>query len=96
MYSDEELRKASRVLKALGNIVRFKILLMLAETKRPLHIEAVARNLGMDYGAVYRHVKVLREANLLEVYEVGRSRVLSPINMDIVKQFIEHAKAIAK
>jgi DNA-binding transcriptional ArsR family regulator len=96
LYSDKELRKASQVLKALSNIVRLKILIMLAETKRPLHIEAVARNLGMDYGAVYRHVKVLKEAHILEVYEVGRSRVLSPSNMELVKQFIEHAKAITK
>jgi DNA-binding transcriptional ArsR family regulator len=69
---------------------------MLDEIKRPLHIEAVARHLGMDYGAVYRHVTVLKDAHLLEIYEVGRSRVLSPTNMDIVKQFIEHAKAIVK
>lgn len=96
MYGDDELKKASRVLKALSNIVRLKILLMLAETKRPLHIEAVARNLGMDYGGVYRHVKVLKEARLLEVYEVGRSRVLSTTNIGLVKQFIEQAKAIAK
>ncbi len=96
MDSDEDLRKVSQVLKALSNIVRLKILIMVAETKRPLHIEAVARNLKMDYGAVYRHVKVLKEARLLEVYEVGRSRVLSPTNMELVKQFVEHAKAIAK
>jgi DNA-binding transcriptional ArsR family regulator len=48
LYSDEELKRVSRVLKALSNSVRLKILLMLAETKRPLHIEAVARNLRMD------------------------------------------------
>jgi DNA-binding transcriptional ArsR family regulator len=69
---------------------------MLAETQRPLHIEAVTRNLEMDYGAVYRHVKVLKEAGLLHVFEVGRSRVLSPINIDLIKQFIENAKAMAK
>jgi DNA-binding transcriptional ArsR family regulator len=96
LYSDEELREASQVLKALSNIVRLKILLMLAATKRPLHIEAIARNLEMDYGAVYRHVEVLEEARLLEIYEVGRSRVLSPINIEFVKQFIENAKTIVK
>jgi DNA-binding transcriptional ArsR family regulator len=48
LYGDEELREVSQVLKALSNIVRLKILIMLAETKRPLHIEAVARNLEMD------------------------------------------------
>jgi DNA-binding transcriptional ArsR family regulator len=96
LYSDKELEEASRILRALSNVVRLKILLMVAETQRPLHIEAVTRNLGMDYGAVYRHVKVLKETGLLQVYEVGRSRVLSPIDIDLVKQFIENAKAIAK
>jgi DNA-binding transcriptional ArsR family regulator len=96
LYSDEELKEASRILKALSNVVRLKILLMLAETQRPLHIEAVTRSLKMDYGAVYRHIKVLKQVGLLQVYEVGRSRVLSPIHMDLVKQFIENAKAIAK
>jgi hypothetical protein len=38
----------------------------------------------------------LKDAYLLEIYEVGRSRVLSPTNIDVVKQFIESAKAIAK
>jgi DNA-binding transcriptional ArsR family regulator len=96
LYNDEELKEVSQVLKALSNVVRLKILLMLADTKRPLHIEAVAQNLGMDYGAVYRHVKVLKDAHLLEVYEVGRSRVLSPTDIELVKQFINHAKAVAK
>jgi DNA-binding transcriptional ArsR family regulator len=96
LYSDKELKEASRILKALSNVVRLKILLMLAETQRPLHIEAVTRNLKMDYGAVYRHIKVLKQVGLLRIYEVGRSRVLSPIHMDLVKQFIENAKVIAK
>lgn len=67
-------------------------MLMLKEAKRPIHIKAAAQHLRMDYGAVYRHIKVLREAGLLEVYEVGRSRVLSPTQVELVDQFIEHAR----
>lgn len=79
---------------ALGNSVRLRILLMLMDSKKPLHITAVAGNLQMDYGGVYRHIEVLREAGLLQIYEVGRSRVLSPLNVELVSDFISKAKAL--
>jgi DNA-binding transcriptional ArsR family regulator len=69
---------------------------MLMDSKKPLHITAVASNLKMDYGGVYRHVEVLRNAGLLQVYEVGRSRVLSPLNMEITRDFITKAKNFSK
>jgi DNA-binding transcriptional ArsR family regulator len=46
----------------------------------------------MDYGGVYRHVEVLRDAGLIQVYDVGRSRVLSPLNAELIKDFIAKAK----
>lgn len=81
---------------ALGNTVRLRILLMLMDSKKPLHITAVASNLKMDYGGVYRHVEVLRNAGLLQVYEVGRSRVLSPLNVENTRDFIARAKNYSK
>lgn len=84
----------SGVFSALGNPTRIKILLLIGETKRPLHIKAVSKALRMDYAAIYRHVQVLQENGLLEAYEVGRSRVLSPKRMELVKQIIEIAKKI--
>ena len=81
---------------ALGNAVRLRILLMLMDSKKPLHITAVATNLKMDYGGVYRHVEVLRDAGLIQIYEVGRSRVLSPINIETVKDLIGKAKNFSK
>jgi DNA-binding transcriptional ArsR family regulator len=81
---------------ALGNSVRLRILLMLMDSKKPLHITAVASNLKMDYGGVYRHVEVLRDAGLLQVFEVGRSRVLSPLNVELVRDFISKGKNFDK
>ena len=80
---------------ALGNIIRLRILLMLMGSKKPLHITAVASNLKMDYGGIYRHVEVLRDAGLIQVYEVGRSRVLSPLNVETVKDMIGRAKTFS-
>jgi DNA-binding transcriptional ArsR family regulator len=96
MSTSEELKSASQMFAALGNSVRLRILLMLMDSKKPLHITAVASNLKMDYGGVYRHVEVLRNAGLIQVYEVGRSRVLSPLNTEIVRDFITRAKNSTK
>ncbi|HUK49563.1 MAG TPA: winged helix-turn-helix domain-containing protein, partial [Terriglobales bacterium] len=65
MSTSEELKSASQMFAALGNPVRLRILLMLMDSKKPLHITAVASNLKMDYGGIYRHVEVLRNAGLL-------------------------------
>ena len=96
MSGYEDLKSASNVFAALGNNVRLRILLMLMDSKKPLHITAVASNLKMDYGGVYRHVEVLRDAGLLQVYEVGRSRVLSPLNAELVRDFIAKGKSFTK
>lgn len=96
MSSGEELKSASQTFSALGNTVRLRILLMLMDSKKPLHITAVASNLKMDYGGVHRHVEILRNAGLLQVFEVGRSRVLSPLNIEQVREFITKAKDVSK
>jgi DNA-binding transcriptional ArsR family regulator len=92
----EELKSVSQTFSALGNVVRLRILLMLMDSKKPLHITAVASNLKMDYGGVHRHVEVLRNAGLLQVFEVGRSRVLSPLNIEQVRDFVTKAKEFSK
>lgn len=96
MSASDDLKSASMMFAALGNSVRLRILLMLMDTKKPLHITAVASNLKMDYGGVYRHVEVLRDAGLLQVFEVGRSRVLSPLNVELVRDFISKGKNFNK
>jgi DNA-binding transcriptional ArsR family regulator len=92
MSVTDDLKSASTMFGALGNPVRLRILLMLMDSTKPLHITAVASNLKMDYGGVYRHVEVLRDAGLIRVYEVGRSRVLSPLNGELIKELIAKAK----
>lgn len=96
LSASEDLKSASTAFAALGNSVRLRILLMIMDSKKPLHITAVATNLKMDYGGVYRHVEVLRDAGLLQVYEVGRSRVLSPLNVELVRDFISKGKIFSK
>ena len=96
MSTSEELKSAATTFAALGSSVRLRILLMLIDSKKPLHITAVASNLKMDYGGIYRHIEVLRDAGLLQVYEVGRSRVLSPLNVEVLRDLISKAKNFNK
>jgi DNA-binding transcriptional ArsR family regulator len=93
MSAPEDLKLVSTMFGALGNPVRLRILLMLMDSAKPLHITAVASNLKKDYGGVYRHVEVLREAGLIQVYDVGRSRVLSPLDAETLKDLIAKAKS---
>ena len=86
--SEGEHVHLSRVFGALGSPVRLRILELVRETKRPLHIKAVARMLRMDYGAVYRHVDVLKKAGLVQIFEVGRSRVLSLLHGELLNQIL--------
>lgn len=95
MYSDQELSTSLMIFNALGNEVRLRILLMLTDTRRPLHIKAVAQNLKKEYSAVYRHVKILERAQLLRIHEVGRSRVLSLPYPQLIKQFIDASKEVS-
>ena len=88
---EDEIRRVSKIFSALGNDVRVRILLLVSETRKPLHIKAVAKALNMDYAALYRHVKVLQRSGLLEIFEVGRSRVLSLKKREMLEQIIEIA-----
>ena len=96
MYDEKEISHVSIVFAALSNPTRLKILSIITETKRPLHIKAIAKTLKMDYAAIYRHIAVLKKANLLQIFEVGRSRVLSPLHVEVVNQLIQLANTIVK
>jgi ArsR family transcriptional regulator len=90
--SEDEIIEAARTFDALGSQARLKILILVGETQRPLHIKAVAKALKMDYAALYRQVKVLQERGLLDVYEVGRSRVLYLKDAGLLRLVVENAK----
>ena len=88
MTDEQDLRQVSAIFSALGNPTRLRIVELVSETERPLHIKAVAQVLKKDYAAVYRHVRVLEKSGLVGVYEVGRSRVIYLKNADLIKECV--------
>jgi len=92
VLDEPELRQVSAIFSALGSPTRLRIVELVSETERPLHIKAVAQVLKKDYAAVYRHVKVLEKSGLVGVYEVGRSRVIYLKNADLIKECVRTVK----
>jgi ArsR family transcriptional regulator len=60
-----EKRRLAKMLKALGNPVRFQIMEMLAERKACITSEIVAST-PLAQSTVSQHLKVLRQAGLIE------------------------------
>ena len=88
VLDEQELRQVSAIFSALGSPTRLRIVELVSETEKPLHIKAVAQVLKKDYAAVYRHVKVLEKSGLVGVYEVGCSRVICLKNADLIKECV--------
>lgn len=94
MTVENKFREVSAIFSALGSSTRLKIIELVTQTARPLHIKAIAQVLKKDYAAVYRHIKVLEANGLVGVYEVGRSRVIYLKNADTIKRCINTAQKL--
>lgn len=89
--TNNNIQHAVTIFTALANALRVKTLLTIHKSKRPLHIAAVAKELDVEYPALYRHVKLLEKCGLLVCYDVGRSQVLALRHGDLVQQLLETA-----
>jgi DNA-binding transcriptional ArsR family regulator len=92
VLDEQELRKVSEMFSALGSSTRLRIIELVNETERPLHIKAVAQVMKSDYAAVYRHIRVLEKCGLIGVYDVGRSRVIYLKNVELIKECVRTVK----
>ncbi len=89
--SNIDVPRSSKMFGALGNETRLKILVVIKDTSRPLHIKAVSKILKIDYSALYRHIQIMQESGLIDIFEVGRSRVLHLKNKEYVEMLLETA-----
>jgi DNA-binding transcriptional ArsR family regulator len=89
--SEEMLQEVAKVFYALSSVARLRILSLLESSRRPLHIKAVSRALKIDYATVYRHIRALESAGLVEIYDVGRSRVVEVKDPNTLKELIAKA-----
>jgi len=65
--------KCMAVLKALGELNRLRIMRLLL--KKQLGVSAIARRLRISQYNVSKHLRVLKEAGLLEMEKAGKQRL---------------------
>jgi DNA-binding transcriptional ArsR family regulator len=94
--SDEVIGQLAAIFQALGNETRLKALMLIKDTKRPLHIKGISNALQIDYAALYRHVKQLQRSGLVETFDVGRSQVLALKHKDALNQLLEITQKISE
>jgi len=82
------------IYRSLGSEVRLKIINLILSTNRPLHIQAIATSIGRDYAGIYRQIRSLKNSGLVDIYEVGRSRVVSIKKVDELENLFEVSKAL--
>jgi predicted transcriptional regulator len=77
-----------KLLNAIANTTKYRILEILLNEEKPLNIRTIAKLMQQDYSVIYRHVETLEETGIITIYEVGRSRVPHITNKETIKQII--------
>lgn len=77
--------------KALSDPVRLSMIAKLATLPTAATVSELSNCCGIDFSGVSRHLKILKEANILEAQRDGR-HVLYCLNSDMLTQ---HLRSIA-
>ena len=90
---DADEQRLARMLKALGNPVRFHIVQVLAERKMCITGELVEFT-TLAQSTVSQHLKVLREAGLVTVEVRGQQRIyrLDPAGLDAFDAWLRRVR----
>ncbi|MDP8023445.1 MAG: ArsR/SmtB family transcription factor [Nitrososphaeria archaeon] len=77
MLKDDDAKDKlmAEIFKALAHEYRIKMLRIIMNSEKPLHIKALTEMLNADYPIVYKHIKILEKAGIIGIFMVGRSRV---------------------
>jgi len=94
--SNEDITQLAAIFQALGNETRLKALMLIKDTKRPLHIKAISNALQIEYAALYRHMKQLQRSGIVETFDVGRSQVLALKHKDMLDQLLQITQKITE
>lgn len=67
----EEVKRMAKVFKALGEPTRLKIIKILASEGGYFCVGAMAKRLGVSQPAVSQHLKILKDAGILDSKRMG-------------------------
>ena len=87
----------NKLFKALSSKTRIEIIKILA--KKEIHLSKLAREINLSKPVVFRHIKVLEKADLVNRKKIGNLHILS-VNLEIIEKtfdsFIEDQKIEVK
>lgn len=70
--SDDSNLECLIYLKALSDETRWKIVRLLASSRRPLHLSELAEKLELSNYNASRHIRILSDAGIVDVEKEGR------------------------
>ena len=77
LINKEELKKASNVFRAINHPLRKQILKLLHE-KQQARVTEIYIALGIEQSVASQHLKILREANIVETRRKGKEILYKP------------------
>lgn len=72
LFTNAELEKKAKVFKALAEPIRLQILTRLAKEDSCLCICDIAEHIKKDQSVAFRHIKILKEVDLVSSDKVGK------------------------
>ncbi len=82
----DDIAELAEMFKTLSDPTRLKLVILLAENKGALCVNALARNLGVTQSAVSQHLRILRQAGLVKGDRRGY-HVHYSLNQDMIEQY---------
>ena len=82
------------ILKALANEVRLEIVKILLNND--YCITDFTKFFDKDFSVIYRHIKYLEKANIVEIKRYGRYNTVCLKNPDLIKKLFEILEQLSK
>ncbi|MFB6344474.1 MAG: ArsR/SmtB family transcription factor [bacterium] len=86
--------RLSDILEALGNAIRLKIVILLEESSRS--VSSCAEELDKPIQTVSRHLKKLRDKNLLEAESKGPRRIYKLKRPELIRAILDLRSLISR
>jgi ArsR family transcriptional regulator, arsenate/arsenite/antimonite-responsive transcriptional repressor len=86
MPIDKQIKQMSEFFKAMGDPTRLKIVSLIASSGN-LCVNMVSNKIGMTQPAISQHLKILKQAGILDSEKLGLE-VHYRLNEDIINQYI--------
>ena len=67
----DNVEELAELFKAISDVTRLRLIKLLAESRKPLCVNALSNKLGVSQSAVSQHLRILRQAGLVSGQRCG-------------------------